>query len=103
MRLRSGRLEKRIQLAIPVQVSSLAGAVATERTTTENVCSSGIRILTARPRNLNEQVIVTSAAGGLKAWGSVVYCQKLPDGRFGIGLHFERFSGEWPPELVQAH
>ena len=103
MCVRSGRLEKRIRLAIPVHVSSLVGAVATERTTTENVSSDGVRILTELPRDPHEQLIITSVTGSLKAWASVVYCQKLPGGRFGVGLQFERLSGEWPITLPQTH
>lgn len=35
----SGRLEKRLRLAVPVQISSVLDATLTERTTTENVSS----------------------------------------------------------------
>jgi hypothetical protein len=60
MPARSGRLEKRIRLAVPVQISSVLDPVATERTATENVCSLGIRILTQRARDLNEQLMISS-------------------------------------------
>jgi hypothetical protein len=88
MRVRSGRLEKRIPLAAPVEISSLQVA-ATERTTTENLCSLGIRILTQRARELNERVWVRFPAEDLRTIARVVYCQRLPDGRFGVGLQFQ--------------
>ena len=103
MRVRSGRLEKRIQLAIPIQISSVLDAVATERATTENVCSKGIRIRSEHARNLNERLIVTALAGGLQARARVLYCQKLSDGLFGVGLQFERQSSEWPVMLSEAN
>jgi len=84
-----GRLEKRVQLAIPVQVSSLEDPSATERTTTENLCSMGMRLVTERARNLNEQLMICSLVGDLKRLARVVYCERLPDGRFGVGLEFE--------------
>jgi hypothetical protein len=88
MSVRSGRLEKRIQLAAPVEISSLQLA-ATERTTTENVCSLGMRILTQQAREANERLWVRLLDGDLRTLARVVYCQRLRDGRFGVGLQFE--------------
>jgi len=89
MPVRSGRLEKRIRLAVPVQISSVLDPAATERTTTENVCSLGIRILTQRARDLNERLMISSVMGDMRTLARVVYCQRLPDGRFGVGLQFQ--------------
>lgn len=95
MPTRSGRLEKRTRLAVPVQISSLQDSTAAEQTTTENVCSSGIRVLTQRARELNGRVWVRSLDGDLRTLARVVYCQKLPDGRFGIGLQFQGQAVNW--------
>jgi hypothetical protein len=89
MAVRSGRIEKRVRLAIPVQLSSLLDPSATERATTENVCSLGARVLTQKIRQLNENLVVTSTAGELKTLARVVYCQRLPDGSYSIGLEFQ--------------
>ena len=89
MPVRSGRLEKRIPLAAAVEISSLQPA-ATERTTTDNLCSLGIRIMTQRARELNERVWVRFLDGDLRTLARVVYCQRLPDGRFGVGLQFQQ-------------
>jgi hypothetical protein len=96
MPVRSGRLEKRIRLAVPVQISSPLDPAATERTTTENVCSLGIRVLTQRARDLNERLMVSSLMGELRTLAHVVYCQRLPDGRFGVGLRFQGQPINWP-------
>jgi len=95
MPARSGRLEKRIRLAVPVQISSLLDPAATERTTTENVCSLGLRILTQRARDLNERLMISSLMGELRTLAHVVYCQRLPDGRFGVGLRFQGQPINW--------
>jgi hypothetical protein len=95
MPVRSGRLEKRVRLVVPVQVSSLQDPAATERTTTENVCSLGIRILTQRARDLNERLMIRSVMGDQRTLGRVVYCQRLPDGRFGVGLQFQGQVVSW--------
>jgi hypothetical protein len=95
MAVRSGRLEKRVHLTVPVQLSSLMDPSATERTTTENVCSIGARVLTQKFRQLNENLVLTSVAGDLKTLARVVYCQRLPNGRFGIGLEFQGITCHW--------
>src|ERR1700674_2963591 len=86
---RSGRLEKRIRLVAAVEICSVQNPAATERTTTENFCSLGIRILTQRARELNERLWVRSLDEDLRTLARVVYCSRLPDGRFGVGLQFK--------------
>jgi hypothetical protein len=96
MPARSGRLEKRIRLAVPLQISSVLDPAAVERTTTENVCSLGMRVLTQRARELNERLMISSLRGDLRTLVRVVYCQRLPDGRFGVGLQFQGLAIDWP-------
>jgi len=96
MAVRSGRLEKRIQLSLPVQISTRFDPSITERTTTENVCSLGMRILTQKARQLDERLMISSLVGDLRALARVVYCQRLPDGRFGVGIQFQGQSISWP-------
>lgn len=100
MALRSGRLEKRTQLSLPVQISKLCDPSSTERTTTETVCSLGMRVLTQKARELNERLMISSLVGDLRSLARVVYCQRLPDGRFGVGIQFQRQSVRWQPGSV---
>jgi hypothetical protein len=100
MPARTGRIEKRIRLAVPVQISSLGNPSAIERTTTENVCSVGVRVLSQAAKELNERLLVRSLAGDLRSLARVVYCQRLPDGRFGIGLQFQEGPANWPTTFL---
>ncbi len=95
MPARSGRLERRIRLSVPVEIANLLDPPTTEKTTTENVCSLGIRILTQRARDLNERLMISSVVGELRTLAHVVYCQRLPDGRFGVGLRFQDELIDW--------
>ena len=95
MPTRSGRLEKRTRLAVPVQISSLQDPTARERTITENVCSLGLRVLMGRARELNERLLIKSLDGDLQILARVVYCQQLSDGRFGVGLQFQQNAANW--------
>src|SRR5947199_10661536 len=104
MPARSGRLEKRIRLAVPIEVSSPHNPSAAERTTTENVCSLGIRVLSQRDKELNERLLVSSIVGDLRSVARVVYFQRLHDGRFGIVLQLEHRAVSWlkEPLLLSA-
>jgi hypothetical protein len=91
----SGRVEKRIRLAVPVEISTLQDPSATERTSTENVCSLGMRVVSERRKELNERLMVQSLVGDLRAVARVVYCQRLSDGRFGVGMQFLGINAKW--------
>jgi hypothetical protein len=95
MPMRFGRLEKRTRLAIPVRVSSLREPSAGEPSTTENICSLGLRILVRRARELNERLLIKSVDAELQAAARVVYCERLLDGRFALGLEFHEEVTHW--------
>jgi len=96
MTVRSGRLEKRIRLEVPLQISSVLDSGTPERTTSENVCSLGMRVLSQRARELNERLMINSLMGDLRTLARVVYCQRLPDGHFAVGLQFQGVAVKWP-------
>jgi len=98
MSVRSGRLEKRIQLAVTLQISSVLDPAAAERTTTENVCSLGMRVLCRHAREMNERLMINSLMGDLRTLARVVYCQRLPDGHFAVGLQFQGLTAKWPKD-----
>ena len=102
MPVRSGRLEKRIRLAVPLQISSVLDPAAAERTITENVCSLGMRVLCQRARELNERLMINTLTGDLRTLARVVYCQRLPDGHFAVGLQFHGISVDWPPDSMSS-
>jgi hypothetical protein len=100
MPMRSGRLEKRTRLAIPVQISNLQDPTTGERTITENVCSLGLRVLLGRARELNERLLIKSIGGDPQILARVVYCERLSDGRFGVGLQFQHKGANWVKESL---
>ena len=78
-----------------MEVSSPRDPSASERATTENVCSLGVRVLTQKAKELNERLLVSSMAGDMRTLARVVYCQRLPGGKFGIGLQFIGIAADW--------
>jgi hypothetical protein len=94
MATRTGRVEKRKQLAVPMLLSRLQRQGSTdlpEKTITENVSSHGVRVLTKRAVPPQERLLVTSLTGREEPiQARVVYCQPLAKGVFGVGLQFEK-------------
>lgn len=99
MPLRTGRLEKRYEVRLPVQLSSLHDPGATERATTENVSARGVRVLTKHPLRPDERLFINSPGGELRAQARVVYCQALTGERFGVGLQLQEVSASWKMKL----
>jgi len=95
MPMRSGRLEKRTRLAIPVRISSLRDPAVIERTTTENISPLGIRVVVSHYRDMDEPLVVNSPDGNLQTQARVVYCQALSDGQFALGLQFPQETSVW--------
>ncbi len=102
MPTRSGRLEKRTRLAVPVRISSLQEPTATEQTTTDNVCSVGARVLVRQARTLDEQLLIKSVDGDLQTRARVVYCQRISDGKFAVGLQFQQEAANWIKEFLAS-
>ena len=85
-----GRIEKRIRLAVPLEISKLRDPSGAEHTITEDVCSSGVRVLIRRAMEPSERLMVRAFQGDVQTLARVVYCQRLPDGRYGVGLRFQK-------------
>ncbi len=100
MASRTGRVEKRIRLEVPMRIFSLQKRGSrdlsenrdlSEKTTTENISSRGVRVLTKRALPPQERLLVTAVIGKEEPIPArVVYCQPLAAGVFGVGLQFER-------------
>ncbi|MBZ5654682.1 MAG: PilZ domain-containing protein [Acidobacteriia bacterium] len=97
MATRTGRVEKRIDREVPMQISGLQKPGSTdlsEKTTTENVSAHGVRVLTRRALPPQERLLLTSLVGSDRPIPArVVYCQPLAEGVFGVGLRFEKGEG----------
>src|SRR5260221_9427352 len=100
MPMRSGRLEKRPQLGVPGGISDHKEPLAAERATTENICSLGMRVLVRHAKKLNERLVIKPAKGELQASARVVYCERLGDGRYALGLEFEGEGSSWMKESL---
>ena len=100
MAVRSGRLEKRIQRKIAVEISALQHPPSTECVSTENVSPLGVRVVMQRPLEQHQRFMIRSLAGEQKTIARVVYCERLKDGRFAVGMQFLGSTEKWPIDLT---
>ena len=87
-----GRAEKRIRLVVPLEVSKLQYPSDAETTVTENISSIGARVLSWRPMEPNERLMIRFLELNLRTQARVVYCERLRHGQFAVGLQFQGLS-----------
>jgi len=93
----SGRLERRLPIIVIVRLAQVdrASTHGDERTFTDNVSAHGARIFSVHPWQPGDKVMV-NPVNEETTCGNVVYCQRLADDRFGIGVQFQDRIAMWP-------
>ena len=66
-----------------------------ERTYTDNISAHGARVRSTYAWQIGEQAEITPASGETPVRGEVVYCQRLDNGRFFVGLNIGRSRIPW--------
>ncbi len=90
-------MEKRLPISIVVSLTVARDQPANgaEVTYTENVSAHGARVISKRHWQPGEAAQVTSLKDEVAIRGKVVYCQKLPDNRYCVGLNFNGSPVTW--------
>jgi len=57
-------------------------------------------VLVRHAKKLNERLVVKPAKGELQASARVVYCERLGDGRYALGLEFQGKGSAWMKESL---
>lgn len=82
----TGRFEKRNARAVTIEICVLRDPTIKERALTENVSRHGARVLAERDWRPGQQVLVISPKEGVRSQAQVVYCQRVAERRFAVGL-----------------
>ena len=92
-----GRSEKRIAAVVAVSLSSLDAAflLKTELAKTENISNRGARVSSRRFWPTNEFFLIKSLEGDLRSEARVIYCQRMHQDAYTIGLELIGSSGKW--------
>jgi len=103
MRTLNGRADKRLPIAVVVYLGQVQGRIVreSELTCTDNVSINGARVISRRPWQTGELVQLTPLKDETPIRGRVVYCQRLEEDRYLIGLDIQGLSAKWPS--VQAY
>lgn len=94
-----GRIEKRVPMAVPVDLVIAEEMLVAERVVTVNVSPHGARVLTKRRWRAEEQLWLASLTSYFRLQGSVVYCQPQTNGDFCVGLKFRASFIDWGDRL----
>jgi hypothetical protein len=81
----NGRSEKRIARTVNLEVC-LDELTLNESMLTENVSAHGARVLVEQKLQPGQRVLVNSPKEGVRSHARIVYCHRLSEGRFAIGL-----------------
>jgi hypothetical protein len=89
------RTESRKRLKVTVDLSNVDVRRPAREGITENVSAHGARVVVSEqlPRDL--PLNVRSMLGSLKSRARVVYCERLENGLFAVGLELFATVGEW--------
>lgn len=85
----SGRMERRLPIIVVVRLApQVSAAIDGERTSTDNISPHGARIFSKCPWQPGDVARVTPLNEG-PVWVKVIYSQRLPDDRYGIGVQLQ--------------
>ena len=82
----NGRSERRIARIVSVEVCLQDEPKLDERILTENVSAHGARVFMERKLQPGQQVLISSPKEGVRSLARIVYCQRVSEGRFAVGL-----------------
>ena len=91
----NGRSEKRVARTVRVEVCLEDEAKRNEGLLTENVSAHGARVLMEQKLHPGQGVLVSLPREGVRARGRIVYCQRLSEGRFAVGLELSGRVEPW--------
>lgn len=93
----NGREERRLPIMMEVNLARAksANGEGRERTFTDNISPHGIRLQSTSVWRMGEQAEVTPRKGEAAMLGEVVYCQRVRNDQFFIGLKFQDKNIPW--------
>src|SRR5258706_10015451 len=89
------RIPKRSHAGVALQISSAEQPFITELAFSENVSLQGVGVVTEREWKQGERVIVKSYHGSIKSPAKVIYCYRLAEARYAVGLELRSAVGRW--------
>jgi hypothetical protein len=82
------RAEDRFGMKVTALLVGRHGQLGVEKAITENVSSSGARVISANEWDPDDTILVALPSGHFTSVARVTYCDSLGGGKFGTGLQF---------------
>jgi PilZ domain len=95
MALPSGRCDKRFRKEVVVELVRPDASELKEAAVVQNVSARGVRIATEQVWRPGDNVLLSSPEFGFRTQARVVYCHRLENNRFAVGLELSTPLGEW--------
>jgi len=86
MSLSTGRSDRRIPKEVPVELSRPDASQLRETAIAENVSARGMRVATEHVWRPGDPVLLGSPESGVRTPARVVYCQRIENNGFAVGL-----------------
>ena len=93
--MRPSRSETRSVAAVVVMLTSLELTSRTELAFTENISSSGARVVTEKLWSADDPLVIKSLEGDLQSDARVVYRQAVREKVYAIGVKLIEPTGQW--------
>ena len=94
MSLPTGRSDRRIPKAVAVELARPDASQIKETAIAQNVSARGMRIATEHVWRPGDSVVLSSPESGVRTRARVVYCQRIENNRFAVGLELLAPLGE---------
>ncbi len=95
MAVPTGRSDKRITKEVAVELARPDASQPREMAIAQNVSACGMRVATEDVWLPGEPVLLSSPKSGLRTRARVVYCKRMENNKFAVGLELLASLGEW--------
>ncbi|MCU1316635.1 MAG: hypothetical protein JWN63_1957 [Candidatus Acidoferrum typicum] len=86
MSLPTGRSDRRITKEVAVELARPDASQLSEMAIAQNVSARGMRVATEHIWRPGDRVLLSSPESGIRTRARVVYCQRMENNRFAVGL-----------------
>jgi hypothetical protein len=95
MGMPSGRSDKRFTKQAVVELALPDASQFKEAAIAQNVSARGMRVATEQVWHAGNHVLLSSPEFGFRTRARVVYCQRLENNKFAVGLELLAPLGKW--------
>ena len=88
MAVPTGRSDKRIPKEVVVELALSDASQLKEAAVAQNVSARGMRVATEHVWRPGDSVLLSSPESGFRTQARVVYCQRMENNKFAVGLNF---------------